>query len=142
MSYAGDVTCSECWSSLTKEAHAQLVDVRTSAEWAFVGIPDLSQIKKKTHMVEWQSFPTMEVDPGFATRVAQSLSSATNEENCPVFMICRSGARSMAAATALTHAGFGQVFNVLEGFEGVLNEAGQRGKLGGWKAENLPWRQS
>jgi rhodanese-related sulfurtransferase len=58
-----------------------------------------------------------------------------------VFLLCRSGARSRAAAIALTEAGFRQAFNISDGFEGDADQDGHRCNRNGWKAENLPWRQ-
>jgi rhodanese-related sulfurtransferase len=58
-----------------------------------------------------------------------------------LLLICRSGKRSAQAAEAATKAGFTQVFNVSEGFEGDLSEKNQRGKLGGWRFHQLPWQQ-
>ena len=57
-----------------------------------------------------------------------------------VYLICRSGVRSVAAATALTAAGLGPAYNVLEGFEGPHDAQGHR-SLAGWKNAGLPWRQ-
>jgi rhodanese-related sulfurtransferase len=57
-------------------------------------------------------------------------------------LLCRSGARSRAAAIALTGAGFAQAFNIGDGFEGDVDPQGHRGNRNGWKAANLPWRQS
>ena len=51
----------------------------------------------------------------------------------PVLLICRSGVRSLAAGEALEAAGFAQVINVVEGFEGPLDEDFHRGTLGGWR---------
>lgn len=51
------------------------------------------------------------------------------------------GAVPPAAATAATQAGFAQVFNVLEGFEGELDAHGQRGHADGWRFRGLPWLQ-
>ncbi|MDR2188278.1 MAG: rhodanese-like domain-containing protein, partial [Azonexus sp.] len=48
---------------------------------------------------------------------------------------------SAAAAAAATKAGFGHVYNVLEGFEGDLDNTQQRGGSGGWRHHDLPWVQ-
>lgn len=141
MSYAGDCTPEECWKTLSERDDAQLIDVRTSAEWTFVGIPVLESASKKTILIEWQKFPTMEVNEGFVDAALEQLSETGAGKDSPVFMLCRSGARSISAAEALTAAGYTQVFNVLDGFEGGPNEAGQRGQVAGWKAKQLPWRQ-
>ena len=65
---------------------------------------------------------------------------ATPEE--PVLFLCRSGIRSHHAAEVATRAGYQRAFNVLEGFEGDIDESRRRGALGGWRAAGLPWEQS
>lgn len=140
--YAGDVAPKEAWAALEAEPAATLVDVRTVAEWSFVGVPDLGALGKSPLFQEWQSYPTMQVDPSFADRVADALGAAGATADTPVFFLCRSGARSQAAAAALTARGFAQCFNVAGGFEGPLDSSRHRGGSAGWKAEGLPWMQS
>lgn len=138
LDYAGDISASEAWQRLRDDPAAQLVDVRTMAEWNFVGLPDLSGLGRRTHCVEWQSFPTGAANPGFLAECTGLLSDTA----APVLLLCRSGARSRAAAIALTEAGFKQAFNIAGGFEGDRDGEGHRGNLDGWKAAGLPWRQS
>ena len=140
--YAGDIGVADAWGLLERETGAQLVDVRTRAEWAYVGLPDLSALGREVRCVEWQSFPDMAVNPQFAALVAQQLKQLGADEDTPVLFICRSGARSRSAAIALTAAGFHRAYNVAGGFEGDLDEHRHRGRRNGWKAEGLPWRQS
>jgi rhodanese-related sulfurtransferase len=135
--YAGDISATEAWEKLTADPNAQLVDVRTMAEWNFVGLPDLSSLGRRVHCVEWQSFPSGAPNPGFVAEAAGVLS----DKAAPVLLLCRSGARSRAAAIALTRAGFGQAFNIAGGFEGDVDGQGHRGHRNGWKADGLPWRQ-
>lgn len=135
--YAGDITAADAWERLQADPKAQLVDVRTMAEWNFVGLPDLSSLGRQVHCIEWQAFPTGARNPGFVSEAAQVL----GDRNAPVLLLCRSGARSRAAAIALTEAGFAQAFNIAGGFEGDHDGEGHRGNRSGWKAENLPWRQ-
>lgn len=140
--YAGDVSATEAWAMLQKEAGAQLIDVRTVAEWNFVGLPDLSGLGREVHCVEWQSFPTMAVNPDFVAQATQKVRSAGGNEKLPLLFLCRSGARSRAAAIAMTGAGFAMCVNIAGGFEGDLDEERHRGRRNGWKASNLPWRQN
>ncbi|HEV2562870.1 MAG TPA: rhodanese-like domain-containing protein [Rhizomicrobium sp.] len=139
--YAGDVECNDAWAQLQANPKAQLVDVRTSAEWNFVGVPDLSGIGRATLCVEWQRFPDMAIDPGFVGRTGEQLRQAGANENTPVFFLCRSGARSRAAAKAMAAAGFAHAYNIAGGFEGDLDQDRHRGNRNGWKAEGLPWKQ-
>lgn len=136
MSYSGDVTPAQAWESLEKDADATLVDVRTNAEWNYVGLPDVSGLDKRVVCVEWQSFPSGEVNQNFL----QELADAGVDQQAPVYFLCRSGVRSIAAAEAATAAGWGQSFNVLEGFEGPHDENRHR-TVGGWKGAGLPWVQ-
>jgi rhodanese-related sulfurtransferase len=136
--YAGDVSPADAWAALSNDPAAQLIDVRTTAEWNFVGLPDLSGANRETQLVEWQSFPTMAPNPDFVAQV----SAANPDKNAPLFFLCRSGARSRSAAIAMTRAGYAHAYNIAGGFEGDLNSARHRGQHKGWKASGLPWRQS
>lgn len=138
--YAGDVAPQEAWRVLAARPDAILVDVRTRAEWSFVGLPDLSGAGKEPVLMEWQQFPTMAQNAGFVSDLASALGPARRE--VPVFFLCRSGARSKAAAIALSKSGFANCFNVAGGFEGDLDAERHRGASNGWKAAGLPWVQS
>lgn len=128
---------------LSQDKTSVLVDVRTEAEWNFVGWSDLSALGKETIRIEWKSWPDMTPNPAFAEALM------TQVEGLPshFLFICRSGARSMqaaqAVATALSARGeSASCINVAEGFEGDLDQNGHRGGLNGWKAHGLAWRQS
>lgn len=138
-SYAGDLSPQDAFKLLEQESSAQLVDVRTLPEWSFVGFADLSALGKEPLFVEWQMFPSMDVNPSFTSGVEENLKSA--DKNAPLLFLCRSGVRSIAAATAMAEFGYSQCFNVLEGFEGDLDSKHHRGQQGGWKVRGLPWRQ-
>jgi rhodanese-related sulfurtransferase len=140
--YAGDITPDQAWEILKRDSHAQLVDVRTAPEWAFVGLPDVAALGRELHKVEWQIFPQMAVNVDFVARVEERLRTSGAERATPVLFLCRSGGRSRAAAIALASAGYTQALNVAGGFEGDVDAAGHRGTIGGWKAAGLPWRQS
>jgi len=135
-----NVPVQDAWARLG-ETDSVLIDVRTRAEWAFVGLPDLAQAGKRVLTVEWQSFPDNRVDPSFVDRLSQMLDGAGATKDTELFFICRSGGRSRMAAEAMTAAGFARCRNVAEGFEGPLDEDRHRGKVAGWKAAGLPWVQ-
>ncbi len=139
--YAGDIGVQEAWALLSAEPAAQLVDVRTMAEWNFVGLPDVSALGRRVHCIEWQSFPTMAPNPAFAAEAETAVTAAGAGKDTPVLFLCRSGARSRAAAVALTGLGFAKAFNVAGGFEGDPDGERHRGNINGWKAAGLPWRQ-
>jgi rhodanese-related sulfurtransferase len=140
--YAGDLEISQAWDLLVGEPAAQLVDVRTVAEWNFVGLPDLSSLGRPLHRIEWQAYPAMQTNPNFVTDAGEAVRAAGAGLGTPLLFLCRSGARSRAAAAAMTQAGFKNSFNIIGGFEGDLNQQGHRGRISGWKAAGLPWRQS
>ena len=140
--YAGDIDAAEAWDMLTGDPKAQLVDVRTMAEWNFVGLPDLAPLGRRVHCVEWQSFPSMAPNPDFVQATEGALTASGAEKETPVLFLCRSGARSRAAAMAMTRAGYARAFNIAGGFEGDLDGERHRGHSNGWKAAGLPWKQS
>jgi rhodanese-related sulfurtransferase len=140
--YAGDVGVQDAWEALAADPSAVLIDVRTVAEWNFVGLPDLGSIGKSVLLVEWQRFPDMAVNPGFAGDLQEALADLGVGADAPLYFICRSGARSRSAAMAATAGGFARAFNVAGGFEGALGPDRHRGCVDGWKASGLPWIQS
>ena len=140
-SYAGDMLSVDAYSLLAGEATSTLIDVRTQAEWAYVGVPDISTLGKAALFLEWQSFPSMQVDERFVARLSTMLETAGVKHGAPLLFICRSGVRSRHAAIAMTSAGWAPCFNVSDGFEGPLDPWRHRGVVGGWKAVNLPWAQ-
>lgn len=121
----------DAFAFLHEHPQAVLVDCRSEMEFLFVGHPLGAQ------HVAWNDGPDWDVNPHFVGQVKKIASM-----NRPVVLICRSGQRSVAAGAELEKAGFTDVYNVLEGFEGPLDEHHRRGTLGGWRKEGLPWEQS
>ena len=140
--YKADIGPDEVWKRLAEGAGGVLIDVRSRAEWAFVGAPDLSSIGKQVVFAARQDFPAMQVDPDFAGSLDAVLADQGVGRDADLFFLCRSGGRSAATAASMTTAGYGNCFNITGGFEGGHDVNGQRGKTGGWKAAGLPWRQS
>lgn len=129
--YFGAVTPSEAMALLEAEPAARLIDVRTRAEWDYVGrVPG-------SVLIEWNTYPDGTRNPRFV----DELRRAVGATDAPVLFLCRSGHRSDSAARAATAAGYTRAFNVLEGFEGNKDAAGHRGNLGGWRKAGLPWVQ-
>ncbi len=127
--YAGAVTPKEAHVLLQNAPGSRLVDVRTRAEWDWVGrIPGALEI-------EWASYPGNQPNPHFLSQLKQ----CTDPEALILF-ICRSGARSHHAAALACEAGYTAAFNVLEGFEGDKDARGQRGHTNGWRHADLPWQ--
>ena len=129
--YEGALLPKEALALLQENPSARLVDVRSQAEWSWVGrIPGAVEI-------EWQSFPGMQANPNFFEHLARKV-----PKESPVMFICRSGVRSNQAAIAASESGYSNSFNILEGFEGEKDSSGHRGVQGGWKVAGLPWVQS
>lgn len=129
LKFAGQVSPDDAWKLFTG-GQAHLVDVRAAEERKFVGhVPN-------TFHVAWQTGPALIKNPRFLRELESKLS-----KDALILLLCRSGKRSAAAAEAATAAGFKYVFNVLEGFEGDLDQRQQRGASGGWRQRNLPWVQ-
>ena len=130
MSYAGDLSPTEAWAKL--EAGAILVDVRTEGEWAHIGIPDTKATENDPLFIQW-NLAGGAPNPHFVEQLTRQAPEDTAVE---LVFLCRSGARSIAAATAATAAGYTS-YNVLEGFEGENDRFGER-TVNGWKNRGLP----
>lgn len=131
------------WAALERGGSV-LVDVRSVAEWTFVGVPDLTPLGLSPVLLEWRSWPQGAPNPQFVDRLMEEIGDAPVEE---IQFICRSGARSQQAAEAVAAALAGagrpvRCVNVAEGFEGGLSAEGRRGEIDGWRRRGLPWRQS
>jgi rhodanese-related sulfurtransferase len=137
-----EVSVDEAWRRLSTDAKCQLIDVRTRAEWAYVGAPDLSSIGKQVMLAEWQDYPAGRVHEDFAVRLAEALAQHGRDQNSELLFLCRSGVRSLAAARTMVASGYLRSLNIAGGFEGPLDQARQRGRTEGWKARGLPWVQS
>jgi rhodanese-related sulfurtransferase len=136
MTYAGDVTPQEAYAAVCRGGDAVLVDVRTRAEWTYVGVPALAGPARPALFVEWQRWPDGTVNARFVDELRQ----AGVGPGTAVYFLCRSGVRSRAAAEAASEAGLGPAYNVTDGFEGPHDDLGHR-SLAGWKNDGLPWRQ-
>jgi rhodanese-related sulfurtransferase len=127
--YSGALTPKEAFDIWQLAPGAKLVDVRTRAEWDWVGrIPGAEEI-------EWMSYPTNQPNSHFLAQLKHQV-----DPEALVMFICRSGARSHQAACLADQAGYNECYNVLEGFEGDKDANGQRGKVGGWRHAGLPWK--
>lgn len=127
--YAGALLPAEAHQLM--QAGAKLVDVRTKPEVLYVGrVPGAATI-------EWQTYPGNQPNAEFIGALA-----AVAPKDAPVMFLCRSGARSHAAAEAAMRAGWKETYNVLEGFEGDKDAQGHRNTVGGWRKAGLPWQQS
>lgn len=137
LNYAGEVSprCAFNYASANKSV---IVDVRTAAEWQFVGIPDLSSTLGRLLTLSWKLYPSFDLNPGF---IDSLIAETSLTKDTPLFFMCRSGGRSLDAALAVTEEGYNYCFNITGGFEGDVDAKGHRNTGNGWKYENLPWVQ-
>ncbi len=133
------VSAEDAWARLKGDAGSVLIDVRTIAEWAYVGLPDLSQIGKRPVLVEWQGFPDDRLNTAFVERLIEALNPLGANSETELFFICRSGNRSLKAARAMAAAGYMRCRNVADGFEGPLDSDRHTGRLAGWNAKGFQW---
>ncbi len=136
-----DVEVEEVWERLKRDPEAVLIDVRTQAEWSYVGVPDLSSLGKQLTLIEWQHFPNAEVNSSFTGQLGSVLAASGAGKDTNLYFICRSGHRSLHSAEAMAATGYVACHNVAGGFEGPLDTEAHRGSLAGWKAAGLPWVQ-
>lgn len=135
--YAGDIASESAWQLLNDNPGAILIDVRTAAEWTFVGTPTVPDHSPDIGFVQWQDFPSGQPNPQFVDTAKELIPDL----DTPVLCLCRSGARSAAAATLLTASGYTNVYNIADGFEGPVGPSGHR-DVSGWRAAGLPWRHN
>ncbi|MGC2520430.1 MAG: rhodanese-like domain-containing protein [Burkholderiales bacterium] len=129
--YAGAVLPAEAHVLMQQVRGAKLIDVRTQAEWEYVGHAPESVL------VEWNTYPGNQRNPQFLDQ----LHTQVAKTGAPVMFLCRSGVRSHHAATAATAAGYPSCYNILEGFEGDKDLNGHRNNINGWRKNGLPWLQ-
>ncbi len=123
----------ETWDLLQQQPDALFVDVRMEVEARYVGYPPGAV------NIPWFEFPVMKPDKA---QFVAAVAAKTTSQNQTIVLICRSGERTIDAGIALEKAGFTSVVNVLDGFEGDLDDNGQRSTESGWRFEGLPWTQS
>jgi len=128
-----DLEPRQAYDFLQAQADALLIDCRSEMEYLFVGHP-----QGALH-VAWNDGPDWEVNPHFVGQVRKL--AGTNHATRPIVLICRSGNRSLEAGQTLERAGFSEVYHVVHGFEGELDERRHRGSTSGWRFEGLPWEQ-
>jgi rhodanese-related sulfurtransferase len=143
MSVVKQINPAEAFALLKKDPDSVLVDVRTFEEFNFVGVADASEFNNRMILLPWQLMPTMEVNHNFNISLKKELEKLFKEKatKAKVVFLCRTGGRSNQAANQALTLGYENSYNLVNGFEGDLDEFSQRGKINGWKAKLLPWRQ-
>jgi rhodanese-related sulfurtransferase len=124
------------WQAIQNTPNALFIDVRMEIESLYVGRPP------GVENIPWYEYPDLQADPvKFAQAVAREAGEGDAAKQRPVFLICRSGKRTVDAGLALEAAGFTDVTNILHGFEGELNALFHRSTSSGWRFDGLPWEQ-
>ena len=137
MSYKRNLLPKMAVEKLQNNPQALFVDVRSKAEYKYVGYPENSIL------IPWIDDPDWEPNPeAFSDLVMKELDGCENLLNTEIILICRSGYRSNEALKCLENKGFTQVSHVASGFEGDLDENDHRGNLNGWRHDGMPWSQS
>ena len=129
-----EVTPKQAWKMLQDNPDTILLDVRSKVEFDYVGHP-IDAVN-----IPIQEAPDWQTDPAFAEKVIEQIGEASKDST--VLTLCRSGKRSMLAATLLEEQGYKDTVNIAEGFEGDPDENCHRGNLNGWRFHNLPWEQT
>ncbi|WP_342225094.1 rhodanese-like domain-containing protein [Rickettsia endosymbiont of Urophora cardui] len=124
-----NICSKEAYNMLVSNNNTFLVDVRTEEEWKNVGVPSLSN-KNNVIFLSWQLSPFMELNKDFEDRF---LSIIDDKMSNIIFFLCRSGHRSLMAANFMANVGYKNCYNIIDGFEGNLQNKG-------WKQNNLPWQ--
>jgi rhodanese-related sulfurtransferase len=127
-----NLTPQKSWDLLQQNKSAVLVDVRSQMEYAYVGHP-IGAVH-----IPWKEAPAWELNPNFVADVIK----VVPDRDAPILLLCRSGQRSLSAAKALEDAGYKHLVNIVDGFEGSLDDNKHRNNLGGWRFCGLPWEQS
>ena len=137
MSYKRNLLPKMAVERLQNNPQALFVDVRSKAEFKYVGYPENSIL------IPWIDDPDWEPNPeAFSEAVMQELDGRENLSDTEIILICRSGFRSNEALKCLENKGFTQVSHVASGFEGDLDENDHRGNLNGWRHDGMPWSQN
>lgn len=135
--YAGDLSPRDAFELIKNDPSSLLVDVRTSAEWHYVGYPDLRSVGKNVTLLSWRELPEMDVNSSFVNELFRQIP----DKEAKICFLCRTGGRSQEAAIFATKNGYSNCYNIAYGFEGELDSKNHRGNINGWKADKLPWRQ-
>ena len=134
--HAGDLSARDAYTVLLEDTGALLLDVRTERELTHVGRPDLTDIRRRVVTIPW-----VDAEGNKNENFTNQLTNEVDDPSTPLLVICRSGARSLAAARAAAAAGFRMAINVADGFEGPEDDKGRRGMVSGWQASGLPWKR-
>lgn len=131
----------EMWKASPEKI--KIVDCRTQEEYAFVGHAIMAHnIPSKLWTGKWNEEKkaySLQDNPDFESQAKKKFGQGDT-----ILVMCRSGHRSAASVNRLTKAGFKNVINIVDGFEGdkIKDEEsyfnGKRMK-NGWKNSGATW---
>lgn len=138
------LTAQEAFSKWHVDADKMVVlDVRTPEEYIFVGhAPMARNIPVRVlnqELTAKNRKPVLEPNPDFVSQLRRDYKASDM-----ILVMCRSGGRSAMAVNLLAEAGFKNVYNITDGFEGDAvkdPESYYNGKRikNGWKNSGAPW---
>ena len=138
------VTASEAYAMWKADPDkVKILDCRTPQEYVYVGhAPMAYNIPSKLWTGKWNEEKkefSLEENPDFETTAKKVFKT-----DDPILVMCRSGHRSAESVNRLAKAGFTNVYNIVDGFEGdkIKDEEsyynGKRMK-NGWRNSDAPW---
>ena len=139
------------FDALVTNKNSFLIDVRTQEEFDWVGNICDNSFCNQQILLTWKNVANLAEPSQFSNVLSEIIFSKSSllfndkkeaMQSLQLYFICRSGGRSGLSATHFTNLGWQKCFNILNGFEGDLNNQYHRATLNGWKVNNLPWRQS
>lgn len=141
------LTPEDAYRALAADPSIVFIDVRDPIEISFVGHPagmDANvPLRLATHeFTAGKGGYRMVANENFLAEAEAAIARAGGGKETPVFVICRSGARSASAASILAKAGYVNVWNLIEGFEGDKDKATKQRTVNGWRNAGLPWSYS
>lgn len=137
------VTASEAYEKWKADpGRVKLIDVRTPEEYAFVGHAEGVWNVPLAFVTYGRKDGRFEYAPKFNADFVADVKRIADPEDT-LFVMCRSGGRSAKAIDLLAAAGFSNVYNITDGFEGdKVEDPGSvfHGKRmrNGWK-NSAPW---
>lgn len=147
-----DISVADSYNLLQAEG-VYLLDVRTDAEWTYVGHPGVNKVGEGAFLTEKVFNISVKIhDKDYnlvdnkhfvkdTTRLFKAVTGVPAHEfksNIVIIAMCRSGSRGEAAALLLEEAGYANVYNMVDAFEGSKDENGYR-TVNGWKVEGYPY---
>ena len=142
--YVNSAEAYEMWKA--KPDGVYIVDCRTPEEYVFVGhAPMAHNIPSMLWTGKWDAEKKQ-----FSMAKNENFEAYAKKKFKPeqtIMVMCRSGHRSAASVNRLAEAGFTNVYNIVDGFEGDMikdEESYYDGKRmkNGWKNSGAPWTYS